>query len=163
MSATSASATVITSYSIHYTKLYDHGRGARCDRERGSAAGVSPASASPWAIARYAFPPGTPWTRRRLPVITSYSIHYTKLYDHGRTSASGERYDMNAMTAAHKTLPMPSLVEVTNLENGRTAVLRVNDRGPFVSGHIIDVSRAAARRFVRAASRLQESRRQPRP
>jgi len=66
---------------------------------------------------------------------------------HGRTSASGERYDMEAMTAAHKTLPMPSLVEVTNLENGRTTVLRVNDRGPFVSGRIIDVSRAAARRL----------------
>jgi len=66
---------------------------------------------------------------------------------HGRTSASGERYNMNAMTAAHKTLPMPSLVEVTNLENGRTAVLRVNDRGPFVSGRIIDVSRAAAQKL----------------
>jgi rare lipoprotein A len=63
---------------------------------------------------------------------------------HGRTSASGERYDMGAMTAAHKTLPMPSLVEVTNLDNGRRAVLRINDRGPFVSGRIIDVSRAAA-------------------
>lgn len=64
---------------------------------------------------------------------------------HGKTAASGERYDMWAMTAAHKTLPMPSLVEVTNLENGRTARLRVNDRGPFVDGRIIDVSRAAAR------------------
>lgn len=66
---------------------------------------------------------------------------------HGRTSASGERYDMEAMTAAHKTLPMPSLVEVTNLENGRRAVLRINDRGPFVSGRIIDVSRGAARKL----------------
>jgi len=66
---------------------------------------------------------------------------------HGRTSASGERYNMEAMTAAHKTLPMPSLVEVTNLENGRRAILRVNDRGPFVSGRIIDVSRAAARKL----------------
>lgn len=66
---------------------------------------------------------------------------------HGRTSASGERYNMEAMTAAHKTLPMPSLVEVTNLENGRRLVLRVNDRGPFVSGRIIDVSRGAARKL----------------
>ena len=64
---------------------------------------------------------------------------------HGRPTATGERFDMNAMTAAHKTLPLPGLVEVTNLENGRTVVLRVNDRGPFVDARIIDLSRAAAR------------------
>ena len=66
---------------------------------------------------------------------------------HGRTSASGERYNMWAKTAAHKTLPMPSLVEVTNLDNGRRMVLRINDRGPFVSGRIIDLSRGAARQL----------------
>lgn len=64
---------------------------------------------------------------------------------HGRKTASGEVYDMWAMTAAHKTLPMPSLVEVTNLENGRKLRLRINDRGPFVSKRIIDLSRGAAR------------------
>lgn len=64
---------------------------------------------------------------------------------HGRPTATGETFDMNALTAAHKTLPLPGLVEVTNLENGRTAVLRVNDRGPFVDGRIIDLSRGAAR------------------
>lgn len=63
---------------------------------------------------------------------------------HGRTTANGEVYDMNALTAAHQTLPMPSLVRVTNLENGRSVVLRVNDRGPFVRGRIIDVSRRSA-------------------
>jgi len=63
---------------------------------------------------------------------------------HGRPTASGERFDMNALTAAHKTLPLPGLVEVTNLANGRRAVLRVNDRGPFVDGRIIDLSRGAA-------------------
>ena len=62
----------------------------------------------------------------------------------GRPTAMGERFDMNALTAAHKTLPLPSLVEVTNLENGRTTTLRVNDRGPFVEGRIIDLSKAAA-------------------
>lgn len=62
----------------------------------------------------------------------------------GRPTATGERFDMNGLTAAHKTLPLPGLVEVTNLANGRTAVLRVNDRGPFVDGRIIDLSRAAA-------------------
>ncbi len=63
---------------------------------------------------------------------------------HGKTTANGETYDMNALTAAHKTLPMPSSVRVTNLENGRSMVLRVNDRGPFVHGRIIDVSRRAS-------------------
>lgn len=63
---------------------------------------------------------------------------------HGRNTANGEVYDMNALTAAHQTLPLPSLVRVTNLENGRSVVLRVNDRGPFVRGRIIDVSRRSA-------------------
>lgn len=63
---------------------------------------------------------------------------------HGRPTATGERFDMHALSAAHKTLPLPGLVEVTNLANGRRAVLRLNDRGPFVDGRIIDLSRAAA-------------------
>lgn len=63
---------------------------------------------------------------------------------HGGTTANGEPYDMNAETAAHKTLPMPSLVEVTNLENGRRIQVRINDRGPFVAGRIIDLSRRSA-------------------
>ncbi|MBM3569758.1 MAG: septal ring lytic transglycosylase RlpA family protein, partial [Alphaproteobacteria bacterium] len=63
---------------------------------------------------------------------------------HGKVTANGETYDMNDMTAAHKTLPMPVMVRVTNLENGRQLVLRVNDRGPFVHGRIIDVSRRGA-------------------
>src|SRR5262249_42444178 len=63
---------------------------------------------------------------------------------HGGATANGEIYDMNALTAAHRTLPMPSMVRVTDLENGRQIVLRVNDRGPFVNNRIIDVSRRAA-------------------
>ena len=66
---------------------------------------------------------------------------------HGRKTANGEIYNMNAMTAAHPTLPMPSLVEVKNLENGRKITVRVNDRGPFANDRIIDLSRAAARRL----------------
>jgi rare lipoprotein A len=62
----------------------------------------------------------------------------------GRPTATGERFDMQALTAAHKTLPLPGLVEVTNLANGRRVVLRVNDRGPFVDDRIIDLSRGAA-------------------
>ncbi len=60
---------------------------------------------------------------------------------HGRATANGETYDMNALTAAHRTLPMPSYVRVTNLDNGRSLVLKVNDRGPFAKGRIIDISR----------------------
>ena len=63
---------------------------------------------------------------------------------HGRRTSSGEPYDMYAMTAAHKTLPLPSYVEVTNLANGRKVVVRVNDRGPFHDGRIIDMSYAGA-------------------
>lgn len=63
---------------------------------------------------------------------------------HGLRTANGEVFDQNALSAAHTTLPMPSFVRVTNLENGRSLVLRVNDRGPFVDDRIIDVSRRAA-------------------
>jgi rare lipoprotein A len=66
---------------------------------------------------------------------------------HGRPTASGERYDMYAMTAAHKTLPLPSYVRVRNPANGREVVLRVNDRGPFVDGRVIDLSYTAALRL----------------
>jgi rare lipoprotein A len=63
---------------------------------------------------------------------------------HGKRTANGERYDMNSVTAAHPTLPLPSVVRVTNLDNGRQLNVRVNDRGPFHSTRIIDLSRRAA-------------------
>ncbi|MFP6743913.1 MAG: septal ring lytic transglycosylase RlpA family protein [Alphaproteobacteria bacterium] len=63
---------------------------------------------------------------------------------HGKRTANGAIYDMNALTAAHRTLPMPVKVRVTNLDNGRSIVLVVNDRGPFAQGRILDVSRRAA-------------------
>ncbi|WP_293644943.1 septal ring lytic transglycosylase RlpA family protein [Thiolapillus sp.] len=66
---------------------------------------------------------------------------------HGRRTSSGEAYDMYAMTAAHKTLPLPTWVRVTNLDNGSSVVVKVNDRGPFHSGRIIDLSYAAASRL----------------
>lgn len=62
----------------------------------------------------------------------------------GKATANGETYDQNALTAAHNTLPLPTVVRVTNLENGRAIELRINDRGPFAHGRIIDVSRRAA-------------------
>jgi len=72
--------------------------------------------------------------------IASYYAHDF----HGRRTANGEIFDMSALSAAHPTLPLPSLVYVTNMENGRTLLLRVNDRGPYVNNRVIDVSRAAA-------------------
>jgi rare lipoprotein A len=63
---------------------------------------------------------------------------------HAAATSNGERYDMYAMTAAHKTLPLPAYVQVTNLRNGRSVVVRVNDRGPFKDGRIIDLSYTAA-------------------
>ncbi len=66
---------------------------------------------------------------------------------HGRPTASGEIYNMYAMTAAHKTLPLGTYVNVKNLENGREAVVKINDRGPFVKGRIIDLSYKAAKKL----------------
>jgi len=72
-------------------------------------------------------------------------------YFNGRTTSSGDIYDMYLMTAAHKSLPLPTYVRVTNLANGRSVVLRVNDRGPFVEDRIIDLSFAAASKLGMAA------------
>ncbi|MCG7373467.1 MULTISPECIES: septal ring lytic transglycosylase RlpA family protein [Pseudomonas] len=65
---------------------------------------------------------------------------------HGRETASGETFNNNTLVAAHKTLPLGSKVRVTNLENNKQVVVRITDRGPFIRGRIIDLSRAAAKR-----------------
>lgn len=65
----------------------------------------------------------------------------------GRKTASGERYNPLKLTAAHRKLPLGSVVKVTNLENKKEVIVRINDRGPYVKGRIIDLSRAAARRL----------------
>jgi len=67
--------------------------------------------------------------------------------EHNKKAASGERFDKNEQTAAHKTLPMDTIVRVTNLENGKDVVVRINDRGPFVKNRIIDLSYAAAKQI----------------
>jgi rare lipoprotein A len=66
---------------------------------------------------------------------------------HGRRTASGERFDQNELTAAHRQLPLGTEVTVTNLENGRAITVEINDRGPYVGGRVIDLSRAAAQRL----------------
>jgi rare lipoprotein A len=72
--------------------------------------------------------------------------YYGKKFN-GRKTASGERYDMHALTAAHPRLPFGTLVTVTNVKNGRSVSVRINDRGPFIRGRIIDLSYAAAKRL----------------
>lgn len=66
---------------------------------------------------------------------------------HNRNTANGEVFDMDLITAAHKTLPLPSIVEVTDLDTGKKIRVRVNDRGPFVDGRIIDLSKGAAKKL----------------
>lgn len=78
---------------------------------------------------------------------------YGKEFD-GKPTASGERFDMHALTAAHRTLPLGTTVRVTNLENGREATLKVNDRGPFVKGRILDCSYGAAQELGFAGAGL---------
>lgn len=64
-------------------------------------------------------------------------------YFHGKTTANGEIYDMNALTAAHKTLPLGTIAKVTNLENNKSVVVRINDRGPYIEGREIDLSKGS--------------------
>jgi len=80
------------------------------------------------------------WTQRG--VASWYGPNF-----HGRLTSNGERYNMYALTAAHKTLPMNTIVKVTNLNNGKSVVVRINDRGPFVKGRIIDLSYAAGKKI----------------
>lgn len=93
--------------------------------------------------------------KKRLPAPPASRLGYSEVgvaswYGHpyhGRRAASGEIYDMEKLTAAHRLLPFGAVVRVENLENGRRVEVRINDRGPFVAGRIIDLSRAAARQI----------------
>jgi rare lipoprotein A len=94
----------------------------------------------PYVVFKRAYAPTnerTPWRERGM------ASWYGRKF-HGRLTATGEKYDMYSLTAAHRTLPLPSYVRVTNLANRRSIVVRVNDRGPFLRNRIIDVSYAAA-------------------
>lgn len=103
-----------------------------------------------WAIAALAavilLSSCAPYQARRAP-LQYHAVGTASWYGpgfHGRKTANGERYNQNAMTAAHRTLPFGSSIKVKNVSNGKTAVVRINDRGPFVHGRIIDLSKAAA-------------------
>ena len=75
-------------------------------------------------------------------VQSGQASYYADRY-HGKSTASGEPYDKNALTAAHRKLPFGTRIKVTNKANGKSVVVRVNDRGPFVKGRVVDLSRAA--------------------
>jgi rare lipoprotein A len=94
----------------------------------------------PYQIAGRWYTPAADPTYDRVGVASWYGRDF-----HGKKTANGELFDVGALTAAHPTLPLPSFVFVTNLRNGRTLLLRVNDRGPYIEGRMIDLSLGAAR------------------
>lgn len=94
---------------------------------------------SPYQIAGVWYYPKEEWDYTETGIASWYGPGF-----HGRSTANGEVFDENDVTAAHRTLPLPSVVRVTNLGNGRSLVVRVNDRGPFAHGRIIDMSRRSA-------------------
>ncbi len=106
---------------------------------------VVPTSVGTYKVGKPYFIKGVRYVPREDPTYnkTGIASWYGKQF-HGRRTANGEIYDMNSLTAAHPTLPLPTKVRVTNLDNGKSLVLRVNDRGPFANGRIIDVSRRSA-------------------
>lgn len=94
---------------------------------------------NPYNIAGVRYHPQEDFNKVETGIASWYGPNF-----HGKRTANGEIYDQNALTAAHRTLQMPSLVRVTNLQNGKSVVVRINDRGPFKRGRVIDVSKKAA-------------------
>jgi rare lipoprotein A len=99
-------------------------------------------SLRPYAVGGRTYDPQVPGRYDEVGLASWYNYP-----SHTRKTADGEWFDGQDLTAAHKTLPLPCLAEVTNLQNGRSIKVRINDRGPFVAGRIIDLSRAAADRL----------------
>ena len=111
--------------------------------------GVTGAAVPPSATAPEAAPPRQP-ARARVSAVGKASWYGA--FHHGRRTASGEIFNMHALTAAHRTLPLGTRLRVTNLANGRSVDVRVNDRGPAVQSRIIDVSRGVAARLDAVAA-----------
>lgn len=102
--------------------------------------GTPPSAAKPAESGKIEVPPGTKPIFEETGIASWYGAPY-----HNRRGSNGEIYDMNAMTAAHLTLPLGSIVRVTNLKTEHSAIVRITDRGPFVEGRIVDLSLAAAK------------------
>jgi rare lipoprotein A len=90
--------------------------------------------------------PQRPHTERTNSIVLVGAASFYGNKFQGRRTANGEKFDNQALTAAHKTLPFGSKVRVTNVRNGLSVIVRINDRGPFTRGRIIDLSKAAARK-----------------
>jgi rare lipoprotein A len=95
----------------------------------------------------------TPGVAKQVVVATGVASYYADKF-HGRTTANGETFDMYALTAAHRTLPFGTKLKVTSLANNRSVLVRINDRGPFVNGRIIDLSLGAAKEIQMIQSGL---------
>jgi rare lipoprotein A len=104
---------------------------------------INRGTARPYVVMGKSYTPMTSLSPYKARGIATW---YGRRY-HGRQTSSGETYDMYGMSAAHTTLPIPSYARVTNLKNGKSVVVRINDRGPFVEGRIIDLSYTAAHRI----------------
>ncbi len=109
------------------------------DRMRGPDGAGSYKIGKPYQVAGVWYYPKVDYDYDEIGIASWYGHPF-----HGRYTANGEIFDEDAISAAHTTLPLPSLVRVTNLDNDRALIVRVNDRGPFVAGRIIDLSKAAA-------------------
>ncbi len=118
--------------------------------EAGSTQQTARKSNQPWVVVQ-------PKKHRTKPFQVGVASWYGKFFD-GKPTASGEPYDMHDLTAAHPTLPLGTFVKVTNLRNGRSVVVRVNDRGPVVDGRIIDLSYSAARAIEMKSHGIQRVR-----
>ncbi|MBF0307540.1 MAG: septal ring lytic transglycosylase RlpA family protein, partial [Alphaproteobacteria bacterium] len=118
------------------SQLFAHGL-------KGATASTAPAGhykvGKPYQIEGVWYYPAEDWSYDETGIASWYGPTF-----HGKQTANGETFDQNEVTAAHRTLPLPVLVRVTNLENGRSLVVRVNDRGPYAHGRIIDLSRRSA-------------------
>ena len=123
----------------------------------GAAQGPNISEATPAPNSRAPIPGVSKQAAKTKPYQVGTASWYGQIFE-GKPTASGEPYDMHDMTAAHLTLPLGSYVKVTNLRNGRSVVVRVNDRGPIVPGRIIDVSYGAAQALQFRSKGLQRVR-----
>ena len=112
----------------------------------GALAGAAAFAQTPAPAQRTDPPPGASAKETREHAMDGSAAYYSQRL-HGRKTASGKVFDQNALTAAHPTLPFGSRVKVTNTKNGRSVIVRINDRGPTQAGRVIDLSRAAAHRL----------------
>lgn len=118
---------------------------AACGSRQGSGPGASVATSGSYKVGKpYTIKGATYYPREEFDRVETGVASWYGPGFHGKSTANGERYDQRDHTAAHRTLQMPSMVRVTNLDNGLSTVVRINDRGPYASDRVIDLSRAAA-------------------